>query len=373
MERTFQAWHFDGETAIRRNVDVQIIGSTFILTEPERRSDPVAFADLYFVGHQRQSAVYGIKERDGWRLGLNGDVPPELSAMLPRQHKYGGFIDRIGLGPSMVVLAAISAACIGVAVYTPQWLAPLVPFSVEQKLGNTLVGDFGGEFCHTPKGDAALAKLARSLDSNSGDLKISVSNIDMVNAVALPGGNIILFDGLVRQAKSPDAVAGVLAHEMGHVRERHVMEGLLRQLGMAVVLSGTSGNTGGMLNDVLSLSYGRDAEEEADEHSIAAMRKASISPVDTADFFEKMGKEDGSSSKEIRGNKVAGYLTSHPVSADRQRNFQKSLIKGKPYKPSLSSDAWFELKTMCAQDPKANGTVKDDDTDRIKVKVDGKK
>jgi beta-barrel assembly-enhancing protease len=266
VERSFQAWHFDGETAIRRNVDVQIIGSNFVLYETERRSDPVPLSDLYFVGQQGPSAVYGIKARDGWRLGLNGNIPSDLSILLPRHQKYGGFIDRIGLVPSMLVLAAISAACVAVAVYTPQWLAPLVPASVERRLGTAMVGDFGGQFCHTPKGDAALAKLARSLDREPGDLKINVANIDVLNAVALPGGNIVLFNGLVAQAKSPDAVAGVLAHEMGHVREHHVMEAMLRQLGMAVVLSGANGNAGGMLNDVLSLSYGRDAETEADTH-----------------------------------------------------------------------------------------------------------
>jgi beta-barrel assembly-enhancing protease len=357
VERTFQAWHFDGETAIRREVDVRIVGGTFVLYENDRRSDPVAFADLQYVGQQRQSAVYGIKDRDGWRLGLNGDVPSDLAALLPPQKKYGGFIDRIGIGPSMVVLAGISAVCIAIAAYTPQWLAPLIPASVERQLGTALVGDFGGRFCHTPKGDAALAKLAQSLDKNHDDLKINVAKFDMVNAVALPGGNIVLFDGLVRQAKSPDAVAGVLAHEMGHVRERHVMQALLRQLGMSVVLSGTNGSAGGMLNDVLSLSYGRNAENEADAHSIKAMANASISPVDTADFFEKMGKEDGSDNAEIRGNKVAGYMSSHPISVDRQRNFQKSLVKGKAYKPALNSEEWLELKTMCTQDLKAGSDV----------------
>ncbi len=357
MERTFQAWHFDGETAIRREVDVRIVGRTFALYESDRRSDPIGFDELHYVGHQRQSAVYGITGRDGWRLGLNGDVPSDLAALLPRQKKYGGFIDRIGIGPSMIVLAGISAACIAIASYAPQWIAPLIPSSVERQLGAALVGDFAGHFCHTPKGDAALAKLARSLDKNPNDLKINVAKFDMVNAVALPGGNIVLFDGLVRKSKSPDAVAGVLAHEMGHVRERHVMQSLLRQLGMSVVLSGANGNAGGMLNNVLSLGYGRNAEKEADAHSIKAMANASISPIDTADFFEKMGKEDGSDNKEFRGNKVAGYMTSHPNSIERQSNFQKSVIKGKPYKPALTSEEWFELKTMCTQDLKAGSDI----------------
>jgi beta-barrel assembly-enhancing protease len=352
VDRTFQAWHFDGETAIRRTVDVQIIGSSLVLYETDRRSDPVPFHALYFIGQQNQSAVYGIKERDGWRLGLSGDIPPDLAALLPRQQKYGGFIDRIGLVPSMLVLAGISAVCIAVATYTPQWLAPLIPASVERQLGSSLVGDFGGQFCHTPKGDAALAKMVRSLDRKPGDLKINVANIDVMNAVALPGGNVVLFNGLLGEAKSPDAVAGVLAHEIGHVREHHVMEGMLRQLGMAVVLSGTSGNAGGMLNDVLSLSYGRDAETEADTHSIKSLANANISPIATADFFDRLSRETGE--KDMKGNaeKIAVYMSSHPMSKLRKQAFEKSVVKGKNYVPALTPAEWVDLKTMCAQDRK---------------------
>jgi beta-barrel assembly-enhancing protease len=350
VERSFEAWHFDGETAVRRNVDVQIIGNNLVLYETDRRGDPVSFHDLYFVGHQNQSAVYGINARDGWRLGLIGNVPADLSALLPRQQKYGGFIDRIGLVPSMLVLAGISAACIAVATYTPQWLAPLIPASVERQLGASMVGDFGGQFCHTPKGDAALAKMVRSLEREPGDLKINVANIDVLNAVALPGGNVVLFNGLVAQAKSPDAVAGVLAHEIGHTREHHVMEGMLRQLGMAVVLSGTSGNAGGMLNDVLSLSYGRDAETEADTHSIKSLANANISPIATADFFDRLSRETGE--KDMKGNaeKIAVYMSSHPMSKLRKQAFENSVVKAKKYAPVLTPTEWVDLKTMCAQD-----------------------
>ena len=73
-----------------------------------------------------------------------------------------------------------------------------------------MVGDFGGRFCDTPKGRAALAKLTKSLDGNPKELQVEVANIDMLNAVALPGGKVVLFQGLLDQAKSPDEVAGVL-------------------------------------------------------------------------------------------------------------------------------------------------------------------
>jgi beta-barrel assembly-enhancing protease len=352
MTQFFSAWHFDGKTAVRRKVEVQNIGANFYLLETEQRHGPFAFEELRYVGEQGGAAVYKLNDVDGWRLGLSGNVPAELESYLPKKRKYGGIIDRIGLGPASLTFAALSAITVAIVVWSPQWLAPLVPSSVEKNLGDALVGDFGGRFCDTSKGKAALAKLTKSLDENPKDLQVEVANIDMLNAVALPGNKVILFQGLLDQAKSPDEVAGVLAHEIGHVRERHVMQGLLRQMGLAVVLGGFDGTGGSTLNNLLATTYTRESEEEADQHSIKAMSKAAISPVATADFFERLSRMDGSAEmgKNSQGRVLAGYTSSHPLSDDRRALFKKSLVKGKAYKPSLTYAEWIELRTMCAQD-----------------------
>lgn len=352
MTQFFSAWHFDGKVAVRRTVELQTIGANFYLLEGEKRTGPFAFADLRYVGEQGGAAVYKLEDADGWRLGLSGHIPGELVPYLPRKQTYGAIIDRLGLGPASLVFAVLSAITVAVVVWSPQWLAPLVPSGVEKRLGDALVGDFGGRFCDTKPGKAALAKLTRSLDPHPEDLQVEVANIDMMNAVALPGNKVLLFQGLLDQAKSPDEVAGVLAHEIGHVRERHVMQGLLRQMGLAVVLGGFDGTGGQTLNSLLSTSYTREAEKEADDHSIKAMAKSSISPVATAGFFERLSNMDGSATmrKDSEGRVLASYTSSHPLSDDRRELFRKSLVKGKAYKPALSYDEWTELKTMCAQD-----------------------
>ncbi len=352
MTQFFSAWHFDGRTAVRRKVEVQTTGANFFLLETERRHGPFAFADVRYAGEQGGAQVYKLEGEDGWRLGLSGPVPDELRTMLPATRKYGGIIDRLGLGPASIVFAVLSVITVAVVVWSPQWLAPLVPQSVEKQLGNALVGDFGGRFCDTPKGRAALAKLTNSLDKNPRELQVEVANIDMLNAVALPGGKVVLFQGLLDQAKSPDEVAGVLAHEIGHVRERHVMQGLLRQMGLAVVLGGFDGSGGATINNVLSTTYTRGAEEEADRHSLRALAGASISPLPTADFFERLARMDGSADmdRDSSNRALAGYMSSHPLSDDRKQLFRNARVKGKAYKPALSYAEWNELKTMCAQD-----------------------
>jgi Zn-dependent protease with chaperone function len=353
MSAFFDAWHYDGKNAVRRKVEVQIIGRQFYLLETERRHGPFAFSDIEYVTHKDDADVYGLKETDGWRLMLSGPVPSDLSAMLPARRNYGGWVDRLGFGKAAVAFTLASAAAVAVVLLSPQWLAPLIPSSVDEKLGDALVGDFGGRFCSTPAGDAALKKLVASLDANPDDLQVEVAKIDMVNAVALPGGKVILFDGLVKQARSPDEVAGVLAHEIGHVREKHVMQALLRQMGLAVVLGGIDGNSGALVNNMLSMSYSRESEAEADAYSMKALGGANISPIGTASFFDRLSKMDGSANSGTSDNGIAGYMSSHPLSRSRKDAFEKSIVKGKNYKPALTPTEWTELKTMCTQDRKA--------------------
>ncbi len=350
VERTFKAWFFDGETAVRRSVDIQLIARQIYLVETEMRHGPFYVDRLTYIGEQARADVYGLEGRDGWRLGLLGDVPPDLASLLPAKRRYGGLIDKLGLGKATIALAAVSAAVVAVVVWSPQWLAPLVPSSWEQKMGDAMVGDFGGRFCSTPAGSAALAKMTKSLDSNPADLQVEVANIDMLNAVALPGGKVILFKGLIDEARSPDEVAGVLAHEIGHVRERHVMQGLLRQMGLSVVLGGADGAAGGLLNGALSMGYGRDAEREADTHSIEHLKKARISPEATAGFFKRLARLDGSDRMDGDTAKITGYMSSHPLSNERRKAFAGSLKKDAKYVPALTYAEWTALRNMCRDD-----------------------
>ena len=98
MSAFFDAWHYDGKSAVRRKVEVQVIGTQFFLLETERRHGPFAFSDVEYVTHKDDADVYGLKAADGWRLMLSGPVPTDLNAMLPARRNYGGWVDRLGFG-----------------------------------------------------------------------------------------------------------------------------------------------------------------------------------------------------------------------------------------------------------------------------------
>lgn len=348
MEQDFRLWHYDGQSAVRRHVLLRRQDDGFVPEEPESGwiGAPVDWADLTVIGAEGDRRAYGHRTVPGWRMGFAGEAPPDLAARLPRPERYGRWIDRLGFWPAAGAFTLAAALTVWIVLESPGWIAPLIPASWENRMGDAMVGDFGGRFCHTAAGDAALKSLVARIDPKSEARDIALANIPMVNAVTLPGGRIILFDGLVQKAASPDEVAGVLGHELGHVRHRDTLTGLVRQLGLSVVLGGFSGNAGGYLNGVLALSYGRDAEAAADGVAIAQMRDAAISPADTAAFFARMGgKEDAG-----RTAQAMTWLSSHPLSAERRKRFAAAIDPGVRYRPALDTAQWRALRAACAAD-----------------------
>lgn len=316
----------------------------------------VPFAELQYQPSGAAGDRVARPAQAGWRLHFPGGLPPALVGKLPAQPRYGQWVDGIGLARAALVCGAISAAIIGIVLTAPQWLGPLVPLAVETRIGDALVGDFAKATCHTPAGDAALARLIGQVDlpkdqvADQAPVQAQVIKFDMVNAVALPGNRVILFSGLFDELKEPDAVAGVIAHELGHARRRHVMQALLREFGLSVVLAGTTGTVPGQVAQISGLRYSRQAEAEADRFAQDRLAAASISPLPTASFFAKAAKE------ELEGPWLS-LIASHPASAQRAQAFRASARPGATFRPALSPAEWQALARMCDDDKRAKPLI----------------
>lgn len=299
-------WHYDGRTALRRVGILVDEGKDFRIADDRGESGPFAWADLAPPHADAGDASYRLKGVPGWRLGFVAAPPDAIMAKLPRHQIYGRWVDRFGLWPAAALFACIAALAVAGVLRTPALVARLVPDSAERRLGDMMVGDFGRRGCATPAGQAALDVLVRRIDPGDPNLEVHVVAVPMVNAVTLPGGRIVIFSGLLKAAKSPDEIAGVLGHELGHVRHHDVTEALLRQLGLSVLLGGMEGHVGGYTNALLATAYSRGAEARADRFSMALLRDAAVSPAATADFFRRLSKGDGGSER------MFAYVASHP-------------------------------------------------------------
>jgi Zn-dependent protease with chaperone function len=330
------AWLHDGRSAVRHDVTVAIEGGRLVID-----GFPPAPLD-----HLRRIDAPGLqfarKDVPGWRLGFDSEPPGPILRQLPAAGRYGGPIDRIGLWGAAAIALALSALVIFGAIQGLDLLARLIPYSWEQRLGDTISGDFGDDACRAPVGQKALDGLARRLSPSGRPMRVRVVNVPIVNAVALPGGRILIFRGLIDEAKSPDEVAGVLAHEIGHVEHRHVMVALLRRFGIGLLV-GSGGSAAEYGQALLESSYSRAAESEADDYSIKHLVKAGISPAPTAQLFQRLGREEAAMPR------VFVYMASHPPSAERKKRFDDATKRVLQSHPSLDPAGWAAVRTMCGK------------------------
>ncbi|MBY6127465.1 M48 family metallopeptidase [Qipengyuania aquimaris] len=346
MERAFQtpAQWYDGHSAVRHEGEATWDGRDKLSLRGFTSEMEVELSDLEYGEHRGGQLVYRSASQPDFRLILPEDLPPGLAAHLPEKQTYGAWVDKLGLGKATAVFAAFSIGAVALFMTAPEWLGPRIPQSWERNLGDAMVGDLGNRLCSTPQGDAALAKLLDAVDPEDQQVRAGVANIGMVNAVALPGGQVLLFDGLVQEAETPEELAGVLGHEVGHVRERHVMTALLRQFGLSILLSGANSGVGDTVFGLASMGYSRDAEREADQFARDRMEESNVSPLGAARFFERLGGDE-----EGEENAITGWVSSHPEPAERARAYRDA-AKGGNFAPVLTEDEFDALKSMCRQD-----------------------
>ncbi len=146
-------------------------------------------------------------------------------------------------------------------------------------------------------------------------LSLNVIEDDAVNAFALPGGNMVLMTGLMREARSPEEVAGVLAHEIQHVLKRHVVKRLVQSLGWRVWVSVLVGGSDLAelafgAGSLLELSYGRAQETEADLEGARLLAAAELPVRPLADFFERLDEKSDTEA-------LPAFLSTHPLSQKR--------------------------------------------------------
>ena len=243
-------------------------------------------------------------------------------------------------------LAWVVAVCGAAAAAVPAlpWLAGHVPWSVERVLAGVLGGAPGGESCAgraQPAAQAGFDQLVARiypLDAQDAQVPITVTVLrgKTVNAFATLGGHIYVFDGLIRQARSPEELAGVLSHEIAHVRQRHVIQGIAVNLATLGAVGGADPSTASRVATLLlTMKFSRTQEEEADRAGLERLRRAQVDASGFAAFFERAG----------RSPEPPAILSSHPDSADRAA--LAAQYRGYAVRPVLDPAAWTALGGIC--------------------------
>jgi predicted Zn-dependent protease len=179
------------------------------------------------------------------------------------------------------------------------------------------------------------------------NIKLHIIQKDDINAFAMPGDHMIVFSGLITECTTESELAGVIGHEMAHIKNRHVMKKLVKELGLTVLLSMTTGGSGETIQEaarILSSSaYDRSMETEADFASVDYMIEADINPAPFADFLYKMSA-GGEMPSEMY------WISTHPESQERAEAIVEYISDRKfETKPILTKVEWEYLKKKSAQ------------------------
>ncbi|AHM61481.1 peptidase m48 ste24p [Flammeovirgaceae bacterium 311] len=159
--------------------------------------------------------------------------------------------------------------------------------------------------------DSVNSRLTKAAGKPGGYFKVWLLKGDSRNAFATLNGNIYLFQGMVELAHSPEVLAAVLAHEMGHLVHEDFQSRLTREISMTALLAIFGGGNTETISElgktVLGLQYDRQQETEADAYASELLQKASINPDRLTQLFLKLQRAENSHTPE-----AFNFLLTHP-------------------------------------------------------------
>ena len=211
-------------------------------------------------------------------------------------------------------------------------LAPYTPVSVEKSMGKM----FADSFCRDELAEESekLKKLLEKLmpylsdEDKRLDYSICVSDTEKVNALALPGGKIVVFKGLLDEVESDDEIIAVIAHELGHFHNYDHLRGLGRSLivlTLSIFLAGYDSEATEVLFESLGsveMKFSQQREKAADLFALELLYNLSGSGEGIVKFMERMSEKEES-------GKLAYYFASHPHPENRVKYLKMAISKMK--------------------------------------------
>ena len=235
----------------------------------------------------------------------------------------------------------------------PHALATVAPLKWRVQGGVSEEMDFAslGHLCKNTSADDAMTKLLGVLatgDAEMPNVSVHIYDLNFVNAFALPGGRIIVSHKLIEQADRPEEVAGVLAHEIGHVVHADPETQMIRHFTLNLIYDAFgSSRSSGTIGMMEQFRQSRAAEEAADAYARQTMVAAGVDPIGLRDFFSRMLKrERGAQSGTGALAELGSMFSTHPGTETRIAKIAP-LPAGEKPKQVLDEADWQALRKSC--------------------------
>ncbi len=352
MSYKFSARFFDGVNIKSNIAMVEITAEALLLTSNDTQITwPKESLQLMERPYGTKPAVIGSKTMLGARLIIENQEA--FQAILPLIAKKNIKLSHVHHPWRIAWLLVFAVA---ITLFLPlwhfrivsTWIAEIIPYSWEEDIWDNEIKQrfVGTTQCVSEDGVKALDKIVDRLAKQTNtkhkfDIRV-IDSPDFVNAESTPGFHIFIYSGLFK-IDSPDAISGVIAHEMGHSLKHHVIASFINEMGIKAFYQAVLGiSEKNLAFDFLNLKFSRDYELEADKIAIDLVQKANIDTHGFRQAMEYLAQE----SSEFEG--LEAYLTDHPPHDERIELINQSEKVKKP-EASLSPSEWQSLKNICSK------------------------
>lgn len=254
------------------------------------------------------------------------------------------------------IITAGLAIILGISWFYIRFLSPwvgeravvLIPKEAEIEIGKrSLSNIISFTETHSNKTKLLNEFYERCCFSSEYPVQLHYINSDQVNAFAAPGGQIVVFDGIIDQMDCYDELAGLMAHELAHVNRRHGMKNLARSISAYLILSALTGDVAGISGIFMeqeanfqSLANSREDELEADSDGLKYLENNEIGSQGMLALMKTIQNYQNNLLDSLSLPKTLvdiDFLSTHPATEKRVYLLQESL-DAKPYYSNYRTD-----------------------------------
>jgi len=263
----------------------------------------------------------------------------ELDAQIDNAKKKANITKVAPLAKVLLIFLLIAAlAYLLIMPWAASALANRFPVSYEKKIGEKAYQSIKAEFQIDEKRSLLLNDFFQRMNFPSKyDVQVTVVKGDEVNAFAMPGGHIIVYDKIINGTRSYPELCALLAHEFTHIENRHTIRTLFRQLGSSIFISlilGDASAVGGVIiknaDYLKNLSYSRALEKEADENGLRLLSERGIDPNGFVRLFQLLRQQNPAS-------QPSEWMSSHPDINKRIKAIQRNIFYSEGKYPADTS------------------------------------
>lgn len=184
--------------------------------------------------------------------------------------------------------------------------------------------------------------VANAIDRKS--IKVHIIEKNEINAFALPNGHLVIYTALLANSDSPEELSGVICHEIAHIELNHVFKKLIKEVGISVLISTSTGNRNTeviqeTLKTLSSTAFDRGLEKEADIKAVDYLVNTKINPEAFANFLYKLSDSEKETAKYLT------WISTHPESKERSKYIvEYCKKKNANYKKILNTKNWNKMQ-----------------------------